>query len=654
MAPSAPTRFAAGHKPRRQKSQGSIMSQYQNLQEQNLDAVASADIAATESPPLQAALTPPAPAAEPTNNYAPIADGERDSYAVTALADIVDRSTHASLARFTAGLSPAAIAEAYLDWATHLAFAPGKRLQLADKAARKAMRFNSFALRCLLKGNATQRPCIEPLPQDRRFADPAWQQWPYSFIHQAFLLQQQWWYNATTGIRGVTKQHENVVEFTTRQLLDMISPANFLATNPELLRVTAAKGGTNLLQGMQNLYEDWDRAIAGKKPVGTEQFKVGVNVAVTPGKVVYRNRLIELIQYAPATAEVRPEPVLIVPAWIMKYYILDLSPQNSLVKYLTEQGFTVFMISWKNPTEQDRDLSLEDYRKLGVMAAVDAIGKIVPDRKIHATGYCIGGTLLAIAAAAMAGAGDERLKTVTMFAAQTDFTEAGELMLFINDSQIAFLEDLMWEQGFLDTKQMAGAFQMLRSNDLVWSRLVREYLMGERAPMSDLMAWNADATRLPYQMHSQYLRKLFLDNDLAEGRYRVDGRSLALSDIHVPIFAVGTETDHVAPWRSVYKINLLGDTDVTFVLTTGGHNAGIVSEPGHPHRSFQVKTKLHRERYLDRHSWQAQAPRKDGSWWPEWSAWLTSHSGAPVKPPPLGAPGQAPLADAPGAYVLQE
>ncbi|HET6378417.1 MAG TPA: alpha/beta fold hydrolase, partial [Methylocella sp.] len=414
--------------------------------------------------------------------------------------------------------------------------------------------------------------------------------------------------------------------------------------------------GLNLVSGFQNFIEDWERAASGKKPRGVENFQVGVKVAVTPGKVVYRNRLIELIQYAPAAAKVRPQPVLIVPAWIMKYYILDLSPHNSLVKYLTEQGFTVFMISWRNPGPEDRDLTFDDYRALGFMAALDAVSAIVPGHKVHAAAYCLGGTLLAIAAAAMARDGDDRLKTITLLAAQTDFTEAGELMLFINESQLAFLEDLMWEQGFLDTTQMAGAFQLLRSNDLIWSRAVRDYMMGERAPMIDLMAWNADATRLPYQMHSEYLRSLFLNNDLAEGRFAVDGKPVALTDIRAPIFAVGTTRDHVAPWRSAYKINLLADTDVTFLLTTGGHNAGIASEPGNHKRSFQVMTKRADDRYIDPASFVREAPRKEGSWWPEWAAWLASHSGELVPPPPMGAPaaGYAPLCDAPGTYVLQE
>jgi polyhydroxyalkanoate synthase len=338
----------------------------------------------------------------------------------------------------------------------------------------------------------------------------------------------------------------------------------------------------------------------------------------------------------------------------MKYYILDLSPHNSLVKYLVSQGHTVFMISWKNPVSEDRDLSLDDYRKLGVMAALDAVSAIVPG-KIHATGYCLGGTLLMIAAATMGRDGDDRLASMSLFAAQADFTEAGELTLFINESEISYLENMMWDSGYLDTYQMAGAFQILRSNDLIWSRVVREYLLGGRQPMNDLMAWNADATRLPQRMHSEYLRRLFLHNDLAEGRYEVDGRPISLTDIRVPAFVVGTMSDHVAPWRSVYKLHLLPTIPVTFVLTNGGHNAGIVSEPGKPGRHYQIRTRGPEDRYLDPGTWQAETPRHEGSWWPEWHAWLAGHSGSSVAPPPMGAPekGYGAQRDAPGLYVLQ-
>ncbi len=611
------------------------------------------DILAPKDTRAHAAAVPLAPAL-PTAEEAPACErDERDSYAITAFADVIDRSLHATVARVTMGLSPAAMVHAYLDWATHLAAAPGKRLQLLNKAARKAVRLARHTANCACAPNATA-PCIEPLPQDKRFAGADWQKWPYNLIYQSFLLNQQWWHNATTGVRGVSKQHEMMSEFMSRQLLDMISPSNFPPTNPEISRRTFEAAGMNLVAGWQNMLEDWERKISGKKPVGTEKFVVGRDVAVTPGKVVYRNRLIELIQYAPTTATVRPEPVLIVPAWIMKYYILDLSPHNSMVKYLTEQGFTVFMVSWKNPTEEDRDLGMEDYRTLGVMAALDTIGAVVPNRKVHAVGYCLGGTLLAIAAAAMARDHDERLKSITLLAAQTDFTEPGEMMLFISESQITFLEDMMWEQGFLDARQMAGAFQMLRSNDLIWSRIVHEYLMGERPPMTDLMAWNADSTRMPYRMHSEYLHQLFLDNDLAEGRFMAAGRPIALTDIRAPIFAVGTARDHVAPWRSAYKIHLLTDADVTFLLTTGGHNAGIVSEPGHPGRSFQAMTRKMNGHYIDPDSFLKEAPVNEGSWWPEWVAWLAERSGKPTAPPPMGAAGYAPICDAPGIYVLQQ
>jgi polyhydroxyalkanoate synthase len=541
---------------------------------------------------------------------------------------------------------------AFMDWGMHLANAPGKQGMLVEKALRKSVRLALHSSRGLVDRHCP--PCIEPLPQDRRFRDATWQDAPYKYLYQAFLLQQQWWHNATTGIRGVAPRHENIVAFTMRQLLDVVSPSNFAATNPEVVRRTIDEGGQNFGRGLTHLIEDWERAIAGRKPVGTEAFQVGRDVATTPGKVIYRNELIELIQYEPSTPTVHPEPVLIVPAWIMKYYILDLSPENSLVRYLVEHGFTVFMISWRNPTAEQRDLGMDDYRRLGVHAARDVIGAVCPGRLVHACGYCLGGTLLAIAAAAMARDGDRRFKTVTLFAAQTDFTEAGELTLFTNDSQIAYLEDTMWEQGYLDTRQMAGAFQLLRSNDLIWSKLVRQYLLGEREPMTDLMAWNADATRMPYRMHSEYLRHLFLENDLAEGRYLVDGRPVALSDIKVPLFAVATQTDHVAPWRSVHKLHLLTDAPLTFILTSGGHNAGIVSEPGHASRTHQLGYRPADGPYIDPETWAASTAEQEGSWWPAWVGWLAQQSSPKIASPELGAKGRGypPLADAPGRYVL--
>jgi polyhydroxyalkanoate synthase len=567
---------------------------------------------------------------------------------------LFDRFFRARLGRLSLGLSPAGLLLVYLAWLLHLALSPGKQQQLVGKMLRKALRFALYAGGAACDPNTP--PAIDPLPQDRRFSGPAWRRWPFNLYAQSFLFVQQWLHNATTGVRGVAPHDEAVVSFVARQLLDIFAPSNFLCSNPELLEATFTQGGQNLVRGAVNLFEDWARTVLGKRPAGTEAFAVGKAVAVTPGKVIYRNRLIELLQYAPATDAVRAEPVLIVPAWIMKYYILDLSPQNSLVKYLVERGHTVFLISWKNPDAEDRDLGLDDYRTLGVMEALAAVAAVVPGRKVHTVGYCLGGTLLAITAAALARDGDDRLRSVTLFAAETDFTEPGELSLFIDETEVSFLEDLMWDQGYLETGQMAGAFQLLRSNDLIWSRMVREYLLGRREPLTDLMAWSADGTRLPYRMHAEYLRRLFLHNDLAEGRYLVGNRPVSLADLRVPLFVVGTVTDHVAPWRSVHKIHLLTDTDLTFMLTSGGHNAGIVSEPGHPRRTYQLARRRPGDKYLDPATWQATAPNREGSWWPAWEAWLTEHSGALVAPPSLGSPerGYPVLGDAPGAYVLQE
>jgi polyhydroxyalkanoate synthase len=570
--------------------------------------------------------------------------------------ETIDRMVNANLARVTSGISPAVLAMAYLDWLMHLGLSPGKQALLNEKAARKMVRLALYAFKSSQQPDIP--PCIEPLPQDHRFDNDSWRQWPYNLIYQSFLLNQQWWYNATTHIRGVDPRNDAIVSFITRQVLDMFSPSNLPLTNPEILKATLEEGGQNLVRGWSNFMADMDKIIAGKRLTeGDEPFIVGRDVAVTPGKVIFRNHLMELIQYQPMTEQVYAEPVLIVPAWIMKYYILDLSPHNSMVRYLVEKGHTVFMISWKNPTADDRDIGMSDYRRHGVMAALNAITAILPDR-IHAVGYCLGGTLLTLTAATMARNGDHRLKTMSLFAAQTDFSEAGELLLFINESQVSFLEDMMWDQGYLDAGQMVGAFQLLRSNDLIWSRMVHDYLLGRRRPLNDLMAWNADQTRMPFRMHSEYLRHIFLGNELATGHYKVDGRPIAISDIRVPIFTVATEQDHVAPWRSVYKINLLADAEqVTFVLTSGGHNAGIVSEPGHSRRSYQIAGRSEEDRYIDPETWQATTPKQSGSWWPAWQAWLAEHSEEQsVELPSMGmsSKGFYPIDDAPGQYVLQK
>ncbi len=577
------------------------------------------------------------------------------SYLTPEIAKLIDRKARANFARLTLGLSPTAVAIAYFDWLAHLAVAPGKQARMTEKAWRKFIRLGIYAIESLQNPQTSR--CIEPLPQDRRFAHESWQRWPYNFIYQAFLLNQQWWHNATTGVDGVSKRNEHAVTFITRQLLDMISPSNIPVLNPEIIQTTLAEGGGNLVRGWMHFFEDVKQALREEKPADTEAFQVGRDVAITPGKVVYRNRIMELIQYSPTTDSVYREPVLMLSAWMMKYYIMDLSPNNSMVKYLVDRGHTVFMISWVNPGPEDRDLSMEDYRTLGIMQALEAISAIVPDEKVHAVGYCLGGILLTIAAATMARDRDNRLASITLFTTMTDFTEAGELAVFLNPSGIAFLEDMMWDRGYLDPKQASGGFQLLKSRDLIWSKMVREYFLGKREPMFDLMAWNADATRMPYRQHSELIRRLYRDNELAHGHYQVKGYPIVLSDIHVPIFAVAAERDHVAPWHSVYKLHLQSDaTELTFVLTGGGHNVGIISEPGHTRHGYQISTSREGDRYIDPNLWQEQTPKREGSWWPAWQQWLIERSTDKVKPRDMGAPDQnyPILCDAPGTYVHQQ
>nr|WP_294529849.1 alpha/beta fold hydrolase [uncultured Rhodopila sp.] len=547
----------------------------------------------------------------------------------------VDQWLHAWQSRFTGGRSPATVALAYLDWAAHAANAPNQTAELTRTGLEQWNRLVRIAMGI--------EPKLTPPPGDHRFASPAWQRHPYDLLTQAVLLGEAWWDAVVAEPPGVNPRNRRIVQFTVRQWLDLISPSNVPWQNPEVIEANRATGGRNFVDGLVNLLHD-----ANGTPA-RGGFAPGRNLAVTPGKVVFRNSLIELIQYAPSTAKVGAEPVLIVPAWIMKYYILDLSPGNSLIRWLVEQGRTVFEISWRNPGAGMQDTAFDDYRTLGVMAALDAIRTICGGAKVHAAGYCLGGTLLTIAAAAMARDNDNRLASISLFAAQTDFTEAGELQLFITEDQLSFLGDMMRTQGFLSPEQMGGAFRMLQSNDLVWSRAIHRYLLGQQEAAFDLMAWNADGTRLPARMHIEYLRSLYLRNELAEGRFLVDGHPLALEDIRVPVFLVGTEQDHIAPWQSVYKLHLFTDAELTFVLTSGGHNAGIVSEPGHTQRHFRIRVREPGGHTFGPDEWQAATAPRDGSWWVEWNRWLQQRSVPPVDPPPMGPA----LCDAPGTYVLE-
>lgn len=558
-----------------------------------------------------------------------------------------DRPLRQQMASATGGSSPVSTLAMINDWALHLASAPDKQMALAQTSYDNWTAWVGY----VAKG-CPENPEDHPMTAqkgDRRFQHAAWAKPPFAAMAQGFLLLEDFFDKATSDVPGLDPAHDKAMTFLMRQMLDAVAPSNFLATNPEALARTVETKGANLKKGAAAFVQDYQRTTKGKTQAPTQ--RLGVDVASAPGKVVFRNHLIELIQYAPTTDDVHPEPVLIVPAWIMKYYILDLSPENSLVRYLTSQGFTVFMISWRNPDPADAMLGMEDYLTQGPLAAVEYITATTGAPQIHSAGYCLGGTLLSIAAAAMARDGDMRLASMTLFATQTDFSEPGELSLFINESQVSFLEDVMEAQGYLDATQMMSAFQMLRSNDLIWSQMVRSYLLGEEtAPMNDLMAWNADSTRMPARMHSEYLRHMFLNNDLANGRYQVGGHAVSLRDIRIPVFGVGTETDHIAPWQSVFKIHALGHADVTFALTNGGHNAGVLSEPGHKHRHFRIHTTRDQDKALSPEDWMQTAALQEGSWWPSWTGWLSQRSGPRSTPPKMGRA----LAKAPGTYVMME
>ena len=570
------------------------------------------------------------------------------SSSASAKAEIT-RDLRAQLAALTGGMAPDDYLNAWWDWYLNLATHPPRQAQLAHSAYEKLLDSWQFF------AHAAAGAPLPPGHENLGFSDAAWNVWPFNVYAHTYANWASWWHQALRPPAAADDPSLARMNFAGRMLLEAASPANFLHTNPELLKRTVAESGHNLIRGLKNWLEDAQRAMnGGGRAPGTEHFQVGRDVAITPGKVIFRNRLIELLQYSPQTPTVYAEPVLITPAWIMKYYILDLSPRNSLVRYLVEKGHTVFMISWKNPDAADRELSVADYVKLGFLDALEQVRRVVPERRVHAVGYCIGGTLLAIAAAQLAAGGNSSLASLTLLAAQVDFSEPGELSVFITPSQIAMLEAMMSKSGVLESERMGAAFALLRSRDLMWTPAVNQYMRGERPQLNDLMAWNADGTRMPYRMHSEYLERLYLKNELAKGTFSLNGTPVDLGQIRLPMFVVGTETDHVAPWRSAYKVrNFTRSADYTFCLTNGGHNAGIVSGPVHPRRRHRILTWTNATATLSPDEWHKIAPLHEGSWWPAWEQWVAGHSGAhePARMPAARASDGAAFEDAPGTYV---
>ncbi|MEI7873709.1 MAG: class I poly(R)-hydroxyalkanoic acid synthase [Alphaproteobacteria bacterium] len=496
-------------------------------------------------------------------------------------------------------------------------------------------------------------PLAEPAKGDKRFNDPAWKdEVVFDYLKQSYLLTARWLQGTVKEVEGVDEKTAKKVDFYTRQFIDAVSPSNFALTNPQVVKATVESKGENLLKGLQNLLGDLERG-KGKlaiRQTDMDAFKVGKNVATSPGKVVFQNELIQLIQYAPATAEVYTVPLLIVPPWINKFYILDLKPENSFIKWATEQGYTVFVISWVNPDERLSKLVFEDYMRLGPLVALDAIEQATGQRQVSAIGYCIGGTLMAATLSYMAARGDDRIAACTFFTAQVDFSEPGELGVFIDEDQLAGIEEMMSKKGYLEGSEMATTFNLLRANDLIWSFVVNNYLLGKDPFPFDLLFWNADATRMPAAMHSYYLRNMYQNNLLSRpGGIVIDNVPIDLRKITIPVYIQAGKEDHIAPARSVYKATQIYSGPIRFMLAGSGHIAGVVNPPrAKKYQHWLNETAKNPPTLAE---WQAGAKEFPGSWWNDWDKWLSEKSGPKV---PARVPGEGTLPaieDAPGSYV---
>jgi polyhydroxyalkanoate synthase len=496
-----------------------------------------------------------------------------------------------------------------------------------------------------------QKPVIAEDSKDRRFKDEAWRDNEvFDFIKQSYLLSARFFQSVVGGVDGLDPKTAQKLDFYTRQFVDAMSPSNFLLTNPEVLRRTAETGGENLLKGLSHLLADLERG-KGKlriRMTDDSKFRVGENIAVTPGKVVYQNDLMQLIQYNPTTETVLKRPLVIFPPWINKFYILDLRPKNSFVRWAVEQGHTVFVVSWVNPSGDLAEKGFDDYMREGIFGALEAIERATGEKQVNAIGYCLGGTLLATTLAHMAVKKDARIKSATFFVTMTDFEEAGELGVFIDEEQLHALEEKMQQRGYLEGAEMATTFNMLRANDLIWSFVVNNYLMGQEPFPFDLLYWNDDSTRMPAKMHSFYLRRMYQQNDLVKpGAIELLGTPIDLRKIKVPSYLVSTREDHIAPWKSTYRATQIYSGPVRFVLAASGHIAGVVNPPDSGKYSHWVNEQLP----PDPEEWFKGATELAGSWWPDWHRWVTALGKDQV---PARQPGDGKLAvieDAPGGYV---
>jgi polyhydroxyalkanoate synthase len=492
----------------------------------------------------------------------------------------------------------------------------------------------------------------EPHHTDRRFKHADWQQnFLYDYLKQSYLIAAKHLHQTVGQVEGLDEQISKKVDFYTRQYIDALSPSNFMLTNPEVLRETVASGGHNLVKGLNNLLEDLARGGGEKvrlRMTDENAFKLGINIATTPGKVVFQNELIQLIQYYPANGAVYRRPLLIIPPWINKYYILDLREKNSFIKWAVEQGHTVFVISWVNPDQKLAHKSFDDYLTEGTLAALDAIEKATGESEVNAIGYCLGGTLLACTLGYLAAKKDERIRSVTFFASMIDFEEAGELEVFLDEKQVAALEKRMHERGYLEGSEMATTFNMLRANDLIWSFVINNYLLGRDPFPFDLLYWNSDSTRMPATMHSFYLRNMYLKNLLVKpGGIELGGVPIDLARVKTPLYFASTLEDHIAPWRSTYAGAKLFTGPVRFVLGGSGHIAGIVNPPAANKYCYWTHPRLPD----DPDQWLKGASQHPGSWWPDWAGWVAQHGGDKVPPRIPGKGKLKAIEDAPGAYV---